>query len=30
MGDSADDFYYGYDRYGRRQYPRQKSFFGWW
>ena len=29
--DSADDFYYGYDRYGRRQnYPRQKSFFGWW
>jgi L,D-transpeptidase catalytic domain len=30
-GDSADDFYYGYDRYGRRQYyPRQKSFFGWW
>jgi hypothetical protein len=31
LGDSADDFYYGYDRYGRRQaYPRQKSFFGWW
>ncbi|MFT3730697.1 MAG: L,D-transpeptidase family protein [Hyphomicrobium sp.] len=31
MSDSADDFYYGYDRYGRRQmYPRQKSFFGWW
>lgn len=31
QGDSADDFYYGYDRYGRRQaYPRQKSFFGWW
>jgi hypothetical protein len=31
MGDSAEDFYYGYDRYGRRQaYPRQKSYFGWW
>ncbi len=31
MTDSADDFYYGYDRYGRRQmYPRHKSFFGWW
>ncbi|MFA5958806.1 L,D-transpeptidase family protein [Hyphomicrobium sp.] len=31
MSDSADDYYYGYDRYGRRQmYPRQKSFFGWW
>ena len=30
-GDSADDYYYSYDRYGRRQmYPRQKSFFGWW
>ncbi len=31
MSDSADDYYYGNDRYGRRQtYPRQKSFFGWW
>ncbi|MBS0232054.1 MAG: L,D-transpeptidase family protein [Proteobacteria bacterium] len=30
MSDSADDYYYGYDRYGRRMYPRQKSFFGWW
>jgi len=29
--DSSDDFYYSYDRYGRRQgYPREKSFFGWW
>lgn len=28
--DSSDDYYYGYDRYGRRAYPRQKSFFGWW
>jgi hypothetical protein len=29
--DSSDDYYYSYDRYGRRQmYPRQKSFFGWW
>jgi hypothetical protein len=29
--DSAEDFYYGYDQYGRRRaYPRQKSFFGWW
>ncbi|WP_045836326.1 L,D-transpeptidase family protein [Hyphomicrobium sp. 99] len=28
--DSSDDFYYNYDRYGRRQmYPRQKSLF-WW
>lgn len=30
MSDSADDFYYGYDRYGRRNYPRQRSMFGWW
>lgn len=30
MSDSAEDYYYGYDRYGRRSYPRQKSFFGWW
>lgn len=30
MSDSADDFYYGYDRYGRRTYPRQRSMFGWW
>ena len=29
--DSSDDYYYSYDRYGRRQmYPRHKSFFGWW
>lgn len=29
--DSSYDYYYSYDRYGRRQgYPRQKSFFGWW
>ena len=28
--DSSYDFYYNYDRYGRRQfYPRQKSLF-WW
>ena len=27
--DSSDDYFYGYDRYGRRGYPRQKSFF-WW
>ncbi|WP_409559789.1 L,D-transpeptidase family protein [Hyphomicrobium sp. MC8b] len=30
MSDSADDYYYGYDRYGRRAYPRQRSMFGWW
>ncbi len=31
MNDSADDFYYGNDRYGRRQmYPRHRSYFGWW
>lgn len=31
MSDSADDFYYGYGRNGRRQmYPRQRSYFGWW
>jgi hypothetical protein len=31
MSDSADSYYYGDDRYGRRQmYPRQRSFYGWW
>ncbi|CCB65103.1 MULTISPECIES: L,D-transpeptidase family protein [unclassified Hyphomicrobium] len=30
MSDSADYYYYGYDRYGRRAYPRQRSMFGWW
>jgi hypothetical protein len=30
MSYSADDYYYGYDRYGRRSYPRRNSSFGYW
>jgi hypothetical protein len=31
FGDSANDYYYGYDRYGRRpDFARRRSYYGWW